>query len=147
MMVLFWLWSWTYLLLLPSILLIYWLLLSLLLLLVWWSLYIVWNLNTVGAADGKKKKKDIFSDAAGRQRKGQRYPANLQAGCSLSQVPRALSIPRGTPSTGHYLSTTAFAPQLWVMSPKGGGKEPQTEPREDLRMLYCRSVRKGVVIV
>lgn len=149
MTVLFWVWSWNYLKLLPSTLLIHWLLLSSpLLLVVKIPLHSV-EFNHSRSCRGKKKKEDIFSDAAGRQREGQHYlpPGNLQAGFGLSQVPQAFSIPWDTPSTRHYLSTTAFALWLWVTSPKGDGEESQTKPRKDPRMLYCRSVRKAEVIV
>lgn len=134
MMVLFWLWSWIYLKLLPSTLLMYWLLLSSpLLLVVKIPLHSV-EFNHCRSCSGEKMmmqegrgKASIISP-----------PAKLQAGFGLSQVPWAFSI---------LPIRDSLCPSTVVMSPKGVREESQTEPREDPRMLHCRSVRKGVVVV
>lgn len=108
----------------------------------------MWNLTTVGAAwVGKKENK--VSAAERRQREGQCYvlPTKLQFGFRISQIPQALCNPWDTLLSGHYLCTSASASQLWVPVPEGSGEESQREPREDPRVLYCRSVRKGVVTV
>lgn len=149
-MVLFLFWSWIYLKLLPSTLLMYQLLLfSPLLLVAKIPLHSV-EFNHCRSWRGERKKNEYtFSDAAGRQREAQSHlpSENMRAGFVLSRVQWAFSIPWDTPSTKHCLSMPAFAPQLWVTSPKGDGEESRTEPREDPRMSYCKKVRKGVVIV
>lgn len=113
MMVLFLLWSWIYLKLLPSTLLMYQLLLfSPLLLVAKIPLHSV-EFNHCRSWRGERKKKEYTSsDAAGRQREAQSHlpSKNLWAGFVLSQVQWAFSIPWDTPSTKHCLSMPAFAP-------------------------------------